>query len=178
MLNLRSPHIKVTAPDNDDASSKEKKTSSTTLDRIDSASDDEPDAKPSVHRTMGSFSDGSSESKKKTSSSTKVDIPQTNDDDSSKRKKRSHSTELPSYDTRSNTAKDDGYTGKKKTTDVSKSDKTYSASDDGDVDPEDKSSSNSVTSLSSHTNDGKSSSSDLASAIRNKVDSIIRNSLG
>jgi hypothetical protein len=53
-----------------------------------------------------------------------------------------------------------------------------SASDDGGGDPEDKSSSNSVTSLSSHTNDGKSSSSDLASAIRNKVDSIIRNSLG
>jgi hypothetical protein len=76
---------------------------------------------------------------------------------------------MPSYDTRSNTAKGDGYTGKKKTTDVSKSDKTYSASDDGDVDPEDKSSSNSVTSLSSHTNGGKSSSSDLASAIRNKV---------
>ena len=105
-----------------------------------------------------------------------MDNPPTDHDNSSKGKKRSHSTESPSHDTRSSTAKDDSSTGKKKTNDVSKSDRTYSASDDGG-DPEDKSSSNSVTSLSSHTNDGKASSSDLASAIRNKVNSIIRNIL-
>jgi hypothetical protein len=122
------PHIKITAPDNDASSNKKKTSSSTTLDRTDRASDDD-NTKPSLYSTVGSNSDDSSTSKKK-NISTKVDITPNND--SSKEKKSSHSTELPSYDTRSSTAKDDSSTRKKKTTDISKSDGTYSASDDGE----------------------------------------------
>jgi hypothetical protein len=161
------PHIKITAPDND-ASSKEKtkKTSSTTLDKTDSASDDESDAKPSL-RVVGSFSDGSSASKKKTS--TKVDITPTNDDDNSKEKKSNSNRELPTYDTRGSTTSDSSdSTGKKKTTttDVTKSDRTYSASDDG-KDSEDKSS-NSVTSLSNHHNKHSTVTDDGSTGKRNK----------
>ncbi len=123
------PYIKITAPDND-ASSNKKKSSSTTLDRTDSASDD-TNTKPSPYSTVGSNNDGSSISKKK-NISTKVDITPNNDDNNSKGKKSSHSTELPSYDTRSSTTKDDSSTRKKKTTDIGKFDRTYSASDDGE----------------------------------------------
>jgi hypothetical protein len=125
------PHIKITAPDNDASSNKKKTSSSTTLDRADSASDDD-NTKPPIYSTVGSDSDGSPTSKEK-NISTKVDITPDNVDDSSKKKKSSHNTELPSYDTRSSTAKDDSSTRKeKKTTDISKSDRTYSASDDGE----------------------------------------------
>jgi hypothetical protein len=135
--------IRITAPDNDASSKKEKKTtSSTTLDRIDSASDDD-NTKPSLYSTLGSISDGSSASKQK-NISTKVDITPPNDDNNSKEKKRNFNTELSSYDTRGSTAKDDGSIGKKKTTDVTKSDKTYSASDDGE-DSEDKKNKNTDT---------------------------------
>jgi hypothetical protein len=43
-----------------------------------------------------------------------VDNPPTDHDNSSKGKKRSHSTESPSHDTRSSTAKDDSSTGRRR----------------------------------------------------------------
>ncbi|MFL6401402.1 MAG: hypothetical protein ACJ72J_17725, partial [Nitrososphaeraceae archaeon] len=97
------------------------------------------------------------------------------DSDSSPKHKDSSDTKPSTDHSKSSTTTDKGSTGKKNTTTTTKSDRTPIT--DSDSSPKHKSSS-SDTKSSSHNDDGgsKSSSSELASAIRNKADSIIKNS--
>jgi hypothetical protein len=177
-----SPHIRITATDND---SIEKKTSSITkLDITHSSSDAKPFTPPHIKITATD----SGSSKKKTST-TKLDRTDSiNDDSGSKRKvdaklstdhSSSTSTHSSSKDKdssdakpsihRSSSATDNGYTGKK----TIKLDRNHSTNSDSGSKHKD----SSATKRSSHSDDGSKSSPDLASTIRNKVDSIIKNSL-
>jgi hypothetical protein len=183
------PHIKkIIATDNE--STAKKTTSSTKVHRIDSTNDDPKPPKPHSTKTT---SDGSSTTKKKISSTKLIrtadsgsdDKPKSDtklphikkiiatDNESTANKKKSSSTsgesssgykKSPNTESSSDHAADSGTTGKKKT----KSD-IATTNDD----------SHSKKVKSSHTDDdSKSLSSDLGSAIRNKVDSIIRDSMG
>jgi hypothetical protein len=116
--------------------------------KVDSTNDD---PKPTKPRSTKTISDGSSTAKKKTSS--------TNDESSSKDKSD------PNTESSSDHLADSGSNLKKRT----KSGTTVSTNDDG----------NSKKDKGSRVNDDSESSlPDLGSTIRNKVDSIIRDSLG
>jgi hypothetical protein len=162
--------IRITFTDND--STGKKSTDSSKSSRSDSVDDN---SKPSSHRTTTSSGDSdSSATKKKTSSNTKLVRIHATDDSSSKdnsdsaAKSSSHDARSSSHDT------DNGSTKKKKTT--TKSDIARTTNDD--------SSSKKVRSSHNNDDDGDSkssssaSSSDLGSSIENKVNSIVRNSLG
>jgi len=162
--------IRITFTDND--STGKKSTDSSKSSRSDSVDDN---SKPSSHRTTTSSGDSdSSATKKKTSSNTKLVRAHTTDDSSSKDNSDS-AAKSSSHDGRSSSHNtDNGSTKKKKTT--TKSDIARTTNDD--------SSSKKVRSSHNNDDDGDSkssssaSSSDLGSSIGNKVNSIVRNSLG
>jgi hypothetical protein len=149
-------------PTNDDSGSKHK---------------DSSDIKTSTRHSIRSISDSDSTEKKTTTSSAiKLDITHSVNGDSSPKHKDSSDTKTSTrHSSSSSTTTDDGSTGKKKKTSSStKTDRDHSTSGDSGSKHKD----SSATKRSSHSDDGsKSSSSDLASSIRNKVDSIIKNSL-
>jgi hypothetical protein len=137
---------------------------------ISKGKDGNSDNKPSTHHDSTTSISHSNSKGKKT-----IRTDSTNDDNTSKGKSSSSTnSETSSHHARSNTDTDNGSTGKKTTSSTAKSDDSHNSNGNSGSEGNDIHN----TKSSSHTNDGSKSSSDLASAIRNKVDSIIKNSIG
>ena len=135
------------------------------------------DSKPSNHHSnTGSTSDSGLIEKKTDSGSTKLIRTDNTNTDSGSKDKSSHNTKSSTSDTKSSSTANKDSTAKKTGDSGTKLDSHPTTTTNADSSSDAKSS-NSDSKPSSPANHNSGSSSDLATAIRNKVDSIIKNRL-